>query len=200
MTAEQHRAQPGDHEDFDDRVVALLQARSEEGVRLLLELHGSRTKGLLVQKFGERCEGTIEESLSDAALTIWFRADEFDHNRGTLGAWFFSCARNALRTVLRAERIRPLLESLDLEELLNLPAENRVPRSERLRRMLCRLESAVEALSDMQRDIILTDLAEGEAVKNADLAQKWETSTNSIHVSRNKAIKRLARMMGRRRP
>ncbi len=183
----------------DEQIINQLKARSEDGVRLLLDVHGSRAKSLLLGKFGEKHEGAIDESISDAALTIWFKANEFDPNRGSLGGWFFTCARNALRTTLRAEQIRPLLQNLELEELLNVPAEADVRRSKGLRRLLGQLQAAISRLSDMQQDIILTDLAESGVVDNAALASKWETSTNSIHVSRNKAHKRLARMLGRGR-
>ena len=199
MTTESSPARSDEDSVSDEQIINQLKARSEDGVRRLLAVHGSRAKSLLLGKFGEKHEGAIDEAVSDASCAIWFKALEFDPDRGSLGAWFFSCARNSLRTTLRAERVRPLLQNLELEVLLKSPAEVGVRRSEGIRRMLRQLEAAIARLSDMQRDIILTDLAESGVVNNADLAVKWETSTNSIHVSRNKAHKRLARILGRGR-
>ncbi len=183
----------------DEQIINQLKARSEDGVRLLLEIHGSRAKGLLLGKFGEKHDEAIDESISDAACTIWSKANEFDPNRGSLGVWFSGCARNSLLTTLRAECIRPLLRDLELEELLDTPDAMGVRRSKGLRRLLGQLEVAISRLSDMQQDIILTDLAERGVVNDADLASKWETSSDGIHVSRNKAHKKLARMLGRGR-
>jgi RNA polymerase sigma factor (sigma-70 family) len=189
---------PADPEQ-DEEIVQLIRSGSEEGVCQLLEAYGARVKGALwtMLKSHQSRQGEIEDAVMDACLSFCLNIESFDRRKGTLFNWLVGAARNNYFTMLREERVRPLLECLDLDDLDGRPATggNAVPRSVHHGRLLESLWGCIEKLGPMQRDIVLSDLAGQGSVRDAELAKKWNTSANSIRVSRHKAHKRLGKLM-----
>lgn len=183
----------------DEEIVHLIRSGSEEGVCQLLEAYGARVKGALwtMLKFHQSRQGEIEDAVMDACLSLCLNIESFDRRKGTLLNWLVGAARNNYFTMLREEKVRPLLEQLDLEELDGRPAQdgNSAPRSVQQARLLEDLWGCIGELGPMQRDIVLCDLAGQGATRDVELATKWNTSANSIRVSRNKAHKRLGDLM-----
>jgi RNA polymerase sigma factor (sigma-70 family) len=184
-------------DEADEQIVQLIQSRSEEGLRRLLQVHGDWVKGALMEKFGRDREIQTEEAISDAALGIWDHISGFDPARGSLSGWLLIASRNALVSALRIEMVRPLLRLTGQDELECLAVRNGHPgpRSACRVKILDDLKICIARLSPMQQDIILSDLSGESSTDSAELARRWQTTANSIRVSRHKAHKRLEKML-----
>lgn len=183
-------------EAHDAQIVAMLRAETEEGARLLLQVHGPRVKWLLRERFGDILpEPDLAAALNEGAFKVFRGIGTFDPAKGTLGAWFWQIAANAARNLLRGE-IRHAHRDLkhDPGEWGRPPASLDVddPGPEP---MLADLRAAIEALPDLQRKIIRADLASGDVASAAWLAQRYGTTPASIYVSRAKAHENLRKAL-----
>lgn len=130
----------------------------------------------------------IENALSDAAYNAWRFAARFDSDRGTLKAWFLKIAHRAAQNVLRSkksERHADLPEEVS-DDRLAYEEKEALPDS-----TLALLRKAIEMLPPLQRAIIEADLAAQGQADSERLANRHETTVNSIYVSRNKALHKL---------
>jgi RNA polymerase sigma factor (sigma-70 family) len=184
----------------DSQIVALLCAASEQGARLLLQVHGPRVKWLLHDRFGDiLAEPDLAAALSEAAFKAFRAIRMFDASKGTLGAWFWQIAANAARNVLRGE-IRHAHQNLAHDP----PGPARTAASlddgdgPTGNETLDSLREAIEALPDLQRKIIQADLASRDVASAAWLAERYGTTPASIYVSRGKAHENLRKALVQR--
>jgi RNA polymerase sigma factor (sigma-70 family) len=184
----------------DSQIVAMLCAASEEGARLLLQVHGPRVKWLLKDRFGDvLAEPDLAAALNEAAFKAFRAIRTFDESKGTLGAWFWQIAANTARNILRGE-IRHAHGDLAYDPYgpsrppTSLADEDDPAADE----MLQGLRDAIEALPDLQRKIIQADLASGDVASAAWLAERYGTTPASIYVSRGKAHENLRKTLLKR--
>ncbi len=183
----------------DEHIVDLIRTKADDGTRLLLEQHGRTVKGMLMSRFGRGREEDIEQAINDAACSIWRHISRYDVQNGSLGGLLKTSSENNVCSILRAEKARPILRSIRKEELDELESKDDQidTRSDRVRRGLDVLRSSIAELGQIQQDIVLTDLAEAGDGSDEEIADRWNTSANSIRVLRYKARKRLAKLLGR---
>lgn len=135
----------------------------------------------------------LEQAIHDAVIRIWRRIDEFDPAVGSLRKWLHAIAKNYLLDQLRARHAQGLIESADVDFLDSIP-DGAETRGERTERMLTTLRSCVGELSPMQQDILLSGLANSDA-DDQQVANRWDTTTNTIRVARHKSRHRLGKLM-----
>ncbi|MCA8941089.1 MAG: sigma-70 family RNA polymerase sigma factor [Planctomycetes bacterium] len=147
-------------------------------------------RALLMKEFGgEAARDAAEDAMSAALHRIWSKIDAFEPERASLRTWFYVIARNRLRSRRKAERNHLLAAELDL---LHSVAEADDAEGDRLpsARVLA-LESSISRLRGLQREIILADLEAGGVAEASELARAFDTSTNTIYVTRSKARRQL---------
>lgn len=185
-------------------VVALLRARDEGGLRLLLEDVGARVVWWLRREFGRALDDDdIDEAVATGAHRAWRAIDTFDPERGTLRAWFYVICRNAALKGLERQRRGPEVVHLTSWDDVAGPAGGALghgaaaaPRDARDASYASTLRACIAELSPLQRAVIEADLASTDEVAPADeLAAELGTTTNSIYNARSLARARLARRM-----
>ena len=176
----------------DDTDIALLmQYQNQQGLRLLLKVHGPVVRGWLTAKHGEHI---ADEALILAADKAWRAADAYDESKGPLGPWFLAIAQNAALDIYRREQRHhqrrvaydPSYEPFDedpetVDAVVITEREKNAARNER------ELRGIIAGLPPLQRQIILADLADGDTVDAEALAKRCDSTVNSIHVQRSKA-------------
>lgn len=120
----------------DLELLRLLRSRDQRGLDQLLVRHGPLLRYILCPILDDPRER--EECLSDVALQIWERADQFDPERGSLTAWLSAIARNTALNRRRAAR-RGTGDCQPLDDSMLDPApgpEEELLRKERTQRLL----------------------------------------------------------------
>jgi RNA polymerase sigma factor (sigma-70 family) len=163
----------------------------EDGVRLLLEHHGGRVADALRHRYRDLLsEDEVWECIYDASYKAWRSADSFDPEKGTLGGWLYRIAQRAAIDVLAGRHQEPMqsLSNYDPPDALGSDSDSDEGEPTVAKeRLLGMLAQAIDELPPLQRSVIRADLAAGTEADEDRLAQLYDTSRNSIRVSRYKA-------------
>lgn len=91
-------------------LVAAVAAGSEDALAALYDRHAAALHATALRLTGDR--QVAEDVVQEAFLTLWNRADRFDPDRGSLGAWLGTITRHRAIDRARAASRRPRLVSL----------------------------------------------------------------------------------------
>ncbi len=131
------------------------------------------------------------EDVEDLVQETFFRAfRRLDSYKGTASfrTWLIAIGSNALKDLRRRAVRRPVI-AIALEER-DVVDEGSDPHGETVERELeQRLERAVAALPEMQRDVFLLRAQQG--MEYTDIAEALETSVGAARVHYHQAVKRL---------
>lgn len=182
----------------DSEIVAMLRERPEEGVRHLLQTHGSKIKWLLKDRFGDvLAEPDLAGVLNAAAFKVLQTVHAFDFSKGTLPGWFWRIAANMARNFLRGE-LRHAHQDLsyDPADQDRVPAclEDEPPPAKALEN----LRKAIKVLPDLQRKVVEADLASGDLANAKWLADRYSTTEASIYMARSRARENLRKTLSGR--
>ncbi|ODR93632.1 hypothetical protein AUC70_12380 [Methyloceanibacter stevinii] len=102
-------------DNLDDRalVVRVAQHRDREAFQRLFLHFGPRIKGLMIRSGSDA--DTAEDLAQEVMLTLWRKAGLYAPERGTVGAWVFTIARNVRIDRLRRQSSRPYEDIADLQ-------------------------------------------------------------------------------------
>lgn len=95
---------------MDEEVLALLRARDPRGAELLLHHYGPLLRYVIFPILPDPRDR--EECLSEFALRVWERVEQFDPDRGSWKAWLTALTRNAALNRARREGSRPAGDEL----------------------------------------------------------------------------------------
>lgn len=187
--------------DSDAEIVRLVRERDGRGLRLLLQSHGARTRGVLRRIFGGTLTDIdIDDALSRATFRAWRRIDSFDPSKGSLRAWYLTIARNASLEILRERRGLGWQSAADVEQLAAPTGADAAPAEADDPTVLTPapsstfleiLRQCIDALPRLQRQVIRADLQSGDVANAGELAAALRTTKNSIYVTRSNARKAL---------
>lgn len=122
--------------------------------------------------------GVAEDLVQETFLRIWNRVQGFDHERGALGPWVMTVARNRAIDYIRSVEGRMSQNAFELEVnehpslFANMEAE--ILNSDRARR----LRAAFEKLSANQKLVI--ELAYYEGLSQSEMAEKMKQPLGTI--------------------
>lgn len=185
----------------DSDIALAMMAGDEDGLRMLLEVHGPKVYGFLIARHGVQ---VAEEAYNIGAWNAWRFADRYDESEGSLGNWFLRIAHNAALDIYKLEkrhRHKNLEYVADFDPAQADDEEDSEHRklgmeAEKRRRALYKI---IDRLPPLQKAIVLSDLAKGEPQDAALIAKELETSVNSVYVNRSKARKTIREEMVKRR-
>ena len=152
------------HDDSD--LIRGLQQQDPEALAQLYDRYSAMTFGILLRIAGDA--GTAEELLQEVFLKVWEHAQSFEREKGSLGTWIITLARNRAIDYRRSVEGRMATQSMGLE---SLPAGG-VPHVEeeivlRLDR-IAKVRAALDTLSEAQRRVI--ELAYYEGMSHTEIA------------------------------
>jgi RNA polymerase sigma-70 factor (ECF subfamily) len=134
-----------------------------------------------------RDSGTAEDLVQETFLRVWNRAQSFDDQRGALGPWILTVARNRAIDHLRSISGRTASGALDLDRVEN-PAlfaqiEERALGLDRARR----LKAAFEKLTPQQKTVI--ELAYYEGMSQTEMAGQLKQPLGTVKTWVRTALK-----------
>jgi DNA-directed RNA polymerase specialized sigma24 family protein len=179
----------------DPATVTMLQSGDATGLRHLLEDHGGLVKARLRKRFHRVLDDSeIDESLHLAAIQVWRSAATYDSNLGPLRAWFSAIANNCALKLLQKRKRAGFSLNVDLDQH-PVAAPSVMPPTSARQKLLLDTMACLEKLPRLQRSILQADLDAGGQAPASSLASAFDTSTNSIYVSRLKGLRSLRRML-----
>ncbi len=106
-----------------DWILAIATCRDRDCFIALFTQFAPKVKSYLLRHGA--AEQTAEELAQETLLAVWRKAEQFDPNRATAGAWIYTIARNLRIDMLRHERYpddgriaEPAIEQLTPEQQL----------------------------------------------------------------------------------
>jgi RNA polymerase sigma-70 factor (ECF subfamily) len=183
-------------------LISLLIAEARESDRELAErLQRRETQAMadLYDRFGRlaysviynvvRDTGIAEDLLQETFLRIWNRMAGFDAQRGALGPWLLTVARNRAIDYIRSAGARNDKNSFELEERehqsLFIDAELDLQNRDQSKR----IRAALEKLNEKQRRVI--ELAYYEGLSQSEMAEKMGEPLGSVKTWVRMALKKL---------
>jgi len=164
-----------------------LKAREPHAMSDLYDRYGRIAFSLIYRIV--RNTGAAEDLVQETFLRVWNRAHSFDQQRGSLGPWILTVARNRAIDYLRSIDGRMSAGAMELDRLEN-PAlfsdfEDSALSMDRTRR----LKSAFEKLSPNQRMVI--ELAYFEGLSQTEMAERMKQPLGTVKTWVRSALKAL---------
>lgn len=151
----------------DSDLIRGLQEQDPEALAHVYDRYSSMTYGILLRIAGD--SGTAEDLLQEVFLKVWDHAHSFAQEKGALGTWIITMARNRAIDYRRSVAGRMATQSMGLE---SLPPPSRVARAEdevvlRLDR-IAKVRAALDTLNESQRRVI--EMAYYEGMSHTEIA------------------------------
>ncbi len=160
-----------------DRELAVrLQRRDPQALAELYDKYGRIAFSLIVRIV--RDQGIAEDLTQETFLRVWNRMAGFDAERGALGAWVLTVARNRAIDYLRSVDGRTRQNAIELTAT-EMPSvfvdlEANLMNSDRARQ----LKAAFEKLNEKQRLVI--ELAYFEGLSQTEMAERMKQPLGTV--------------------
>jgi RNA polymerase sigma-70 factor, ECF subfamily len=177
----------------DDRELAeRLKRRDQRAVGDLYNRYGRLAYSLIYRIVKDN--GIAEDLTQETFLRVWTRAAAFDTEKGSLGAWVMTVARNRAIDYIRSVqgRMRENVYELDASDnpVLFTTIEGDILNSDRARR----LKQAFEALNANQRLVI--ELAYYEGLSQTEMAERIKQPLGTVKTWCRTALLKLREELG----
>jgi RNA polymerase sigma-70 factor (ECF subfamily) len=180
------------HSEGDRDLAERLKKHEPQAMADLYDRYGRVTYVLIFRIV--RNAGTAEDLLQETFLRVWNRVQAFDHEKGALGPWVLTVARNRAIDYLRSVDGRMAQNAFELEAnehpSLFANLETELLNSDRARR----LKSSFEKLTPNQRLVI--ELAYYEGLSQSEMAERMNQPLGTVKTWVRSALKALRDHLG----
>jgi RNA polymerase sigma-70 factor, ECF subfamily len=180
------------HAEGDRELAERLKRREPQAMADLYDRYGRLTYVLIfrIVRNGAAAEDLVQETF----LRVWNRVQGFDHEKGALGPWVLTVARNRAIDYLRSVAGRMAQNAYELEAnehpSLFANLETELLNSDRARR----LRAAFEKLTPNQKLVI--ELAYYEGLSQSEMAERMKQPLGTIKTWVRSALKALREDLG----
>jgi RNA polymerase sigma-70 factor (ECF subfamily) len=179
------------HRDDGD-LVTRLKHRDADAVAALYDRYGRIIYSLILHVV--RNQAIAEDLVQETFLRVWNRIHGFDPERGALGPWILTIARNRAIDYLRSFENREVESPIELERLeqpaLFVNLESDILNIDRIRL----LREAFEKLTPNQRAVI--ELAYFEGLSQTEMSERLKQPLGTVKTWIRTALKTLRAELG----
>jgi RNA polymerase sigma-70 factor (ECF subfamily) len=177
----------------DDRnLVRRLKQRDPDAMVDLYDRFGRIALSIIIRIVRDR--PTAEDLLQETFLRVWNRVSSFDEERGALGPWVLTVARNRAIDYLRSTNARYTQTSYNLERLehprLFVDLEEQYADRDRVRQ----IREAFAKLSENQR--LVLELAYFEGLSQSEMATRLNQPLGTVKTWVRTALQILRQELG----
>jgi RNA polymerase sigma-70 factor (ECF subfamily) len=169
----------------DGDLAGRLQARDAGAMRELYDRYGRLVYSLILRMV--RNSAAAEDLVQETFLRIWNRMQAFDHERGALGPWVLTVARNRAIDYLRSADGKMSAAAIELDHLEQpgkfCDFEDRALSLDRARR----LKDAFEKLTAHQKTVV--ELAYYEGLSQTEMAERLQQPLGTVKTWVRSALK-----------
>ncbi len=169
----------------DSELARRLKERDPHAMSDLYDRYGRIAYALIfrIVRNGAAAEDLVQETF----LRVWNRVQSFDPQRGALGPWVLTVARNRAIDYLRSVDGRLSAGALELDRVENPARFSDFPDSALSIDRSRRLKSAFEKLNDNQRMVI--ELAYFEGLSQTEMAEQMKQPLGTVKTWVRSALK-----------
>ena len=172
----------------DDRDLARrLRSRDPHVMSALYERYGKTAYSVIYRVV--RDVGVAEDLVQETFLRVWNRAQSFDPDRGALGPWILTVARNRAIDHLRSAGGREAPGVLELDRIENPRLFSDLEESALTMDRAKRLKEAFGKLTPAQREVI--ELAYYEGLSQTEMADRLKQPLGTVKTWVRTALKSL---------
>ena len=172
----------------DDRDLARrLRARDPHVMSALYERYGRASYSVIYRVV--RDVGVAEDLVQETFLRVWNRAQSFDPDRGALGPWILTVARNRAIDHLRSTGGREASGAIELDRIENPRLFSDLEESTLTIDRAKRLKEAFVKLTPAQREVI--ELAYYEGLSQSEMADRLKQPLGTVKTWVRTALKSL---------
>lgn len=176
----------------DGALVERLRRRDPDAMGELYDRYGKLAFSVIFRVV--RNQSTAEDLLQETFLRVWNRVQAFDGEKGALGPWILTVARNRAIDYLRSLDGRMAKSSLEIEKMetprVFSDMETKLFDKDRIEN----LKGAFEKLSPNQRMVI--ELAYFEGLSQSEMAEKMNQPLGTVKTWVRSALKALRDEIG----
>lgn len=173
-------------------LVRRLKSREPQALADLYDRYGRMIYALIYRMV--RNEGAAEDLVQETFLRIWNRVQAFDQDKGALGPWVLTVARNRAIDYVRSVDGRMAQSAFEIEKLEH-PTLFRNLESEMLNLDRVKLlRGAFEKLTPNQRVVI--ELAYYEGLSQTEMAERMKQPLGTVKTWVRTALKALRDQLG----
>jgi RNA polymerase sigma-70 factor (ECF subfamily) len=175
----------------DGDLIARLQRRDPQALAELYDRYGRIAYSLILRVV--RDAGIAEDLVQETFLRVWNRVHGFDAEKGAIGPWLLAVARNRAIDYLRSAGGRER-NAIEFEETERPALYNDMERDLLLSDSARRVKSAMEKLSENQRQVI--ELAYFEGLSQTEMAERMGQPLGTVKTWVRAALKNLRDDLG----
>ncbi len=173
----------------DKDLVTRLKQRDPEAMSELYDRFGRLALSVIMRIV--RDHSIAEDLLQESFLRVWNRVSGFDGERGALGPWVLTIARNRAIDYLRSADARYLQINFDLEHpKLFIDLEEQYANQDRIRQ----IQSAFTKLSANQKRVL--ELAYFEGLSQSEMAERLQQPLGTVKTWVRTALQILRQELG----
>jgi RNA polymerase sigma-70 factor, ECF subfamily len=174
----------------DDRdLVKRLKQRDPNAMNELYDRFGRLALSVILRIV--RDHATAEDLLQETFLRVWNRISVFDGERGSLGPWVLTIARNRAIDYLRSTDSRYLQTNVELENpKLYVDLEEQYVDQDRIRQ----IRSAFTKLTDNQKRVL--EMAYFEGLSQSEMAEQMNQPLGTVKTWVRTALQILRQELG----
>jgi RNA polymerase sigma-70 factor, ECF subfamily len=176
----------------DGALVERLRRRDPDAMGELYDRYGKLAFSVIFRVV--RNQSTAEDLLQETFLRVWNRVQAFDGEKGALGPWILTVARNRAIDYLRSVDGRMAKSSLEIEKMetprVFSDMETKLFDKDRIEN----LKGAFEKLNPNQRMVI--ELAYFEGLSQSEMAEKMNQPLGTVKTWVRSALKALRDEIG----
>lgn len=170
----------------EDELIGRLKRRDPSAMADLYKRYGKLVYSVILRVVKEA--GTAEDLAQETFLRIWNRAQFFEQDRGALGPWVLTVARNRAIDYVRSVEARTAQKSTTFEPELENPSsyadlERDILNSDRARV----LRDAIRKLTPNQRVVI--EMAYYEGLSQTEMAERMHQPLGTVKTWVRTALK-----------
>ncbi len=171
----------------DSDLARRLKNRDPHAMADLYDRYGRLAYSLIYRVV--RDSGVAEDLVQETFLRVWNRVQSFDQERGALGPWILTVARNRAIDYLRSTDGRMTASALDLDRTETPARFTNIEDSALAIDRARRLKSAFEKLTANQRTVI--ELAYYEGLSQTEMAERMKQPLGTVKTWVRTALKAL---------
>jgi RNA polymerase sigma-70 factor, ECF subfamily len=169
----------------DPSLVRRLKAHEPKAMNDLYDRYGRVAFSVIYRIV--RNSSTAEDLVQETFLRIWNRVQSFDAERGALGAWVLTVARNRAIDYLRSVDGRMDASAIELDHLERPGLFAKLDATALAIDRVRRLKSAFEKLTPAQRQVI--ELAYYEGMSQTEMAERLKQPLGTVKTWTRSALK-----------